>query len=61
MKGLVGERGFDHANVFCSPDDQIATLPGGLARQTRVVAEATDLEPNRAFLGARVGRIISSL
>lgn len=46
-KGLVGERGFDHANIFCNPDNQIATMPGRLGRQIRVVAEAADLEPNR--------------
>jgi streptomycin 6-kinase len=46
-KGLVGERGFDHANIFCNPDDQIATLPGRLTRQLRVVADAADLEPKR--------------
>jgi streptomycin 6-kinase len=46
-KGLVGERGFDHANIFCNPDDRTATMPGRLARQIRVVAEAADVKPNR--------------
>jgi len=46
-KGLIGERGFDHANIFCNPDDQMATMPGRLARQVKVVAEAADLESNR--------------
>jgi streptomycin 6-kinase len=46
-KGLIGERGFDHANIFCNPDDQTAATPGRLARQISVVAEAADLVPNR--------------
>ena len=46
-KGLIGERGFDHANIFCNPDDQTATMPGRLARQVKVVAEAADLESHR--------------
>jgi streptomycin 6-kinase len=46
-KGLIGERGFDHANIFCNPDDRTATTTGRLARQIRVVAGAADLEPNR--------------
>jgi streptomycin 6-kinase len=46
-KGLVGERGFDFANIFCNPDDEIATAPGRLARQASVVAEAARLERSR--------------
>jgi streptomycin 6-kinase len=46
-KGLAGERSFDYANIFCNPDDDIATMPGRLARQVRVVAEAAQLEPRR--------------
>ena|SRR5712671_5789599 len=46
-KGLMGERGFDHANIFCNPDNQMATMPGRLAREISVVAEAADLESNR--------------
>jgi streptomycin 6-kinase len=46
-KGLVGERGFDHANIFCNPDNRTATAPGRLARQIRVVADAADLAPGR--------------
>jgi streptomycin 6-kinase len=46
-KGLVGERGFDYANIFCNPDSETATMPGRLARQTRVVAEAAGLERSR--------------
>jgi streptomycin 6-kinase len=46
-KGVIGERGFDHANIFCNPDDETATMPGRLARQVKVVAEAADLESKR--------------
>lgn len=46
-KGLVGERYFDYANIFCNPDDETATRPGRLARQVRVVADAAGLQRNR--------------
>lgn len=46
-KALLGERGFDFANIFCNPDGQIATAPGRLARQIGVVASAAALEPRR--------------
>jgi streptomycin 6-kinase len=46
-KGLVGERGFDYANLFCNPDNAIATSPGRFARQVAVVAEAAGLERGR--------------
>jgi streptomycin 6-kinase len=46
-KGLVGERYFDFANLFCNPDLAIATAPGRLARQATVVAEAAGLDHAR--------------
>jgi streptomycin 6-kinase len=46
-KRLVGERGFDFANIFRNPDLEIATAPGRLARQATVVAEAANLERTR--------------
>jgi streptomycin 6-kinase len=46
-KGLVGERGFDYANLFCNPDLATATAPGRLARQATVVAEAAGLDRPR--------------
>jgi streptomycin 6-kinase len=46
-KGLIGERYFDYANIFCNPDDKTATTPGRLARQIRVVADAAGLERKR--------------
>jgi streptomycin 6-kinase len=46
-KGLIGERGFDFANIFCNPDVEIATAPGRLARQVAVVSEAARIERPR--------------
>ena len=46
-KGLLGERGFDFANIFCNPDLRTATAPGRLARQADVVAAAASLERGR--------------
>lgn len=43
-KRLVGERGFDFANIFRNPDVELATQPGRLARQAHVVAEAAGLD-----------------
>lgn len=44
-KGLLGERGFDHANLFRNPDP--ATAPGRLAHRADIVAEAAGLERDR--------------
>ena len=46
-KGLLGERGFDFANIFCNPDAEVATAPGRLARRVDVVGEAASLERGR--------------
>lgn len=46
-KGLIGDRGFDFANIFCNPDFEIATSPGRLVRQIDVVAETARLDPAR--------------
>jgi streptomycin 6-kinase len=43
-KGLVGERGYEFANVFCNPDRATATAEGRLARQAHVIAQAAGLE-----------------
>ncbi len=42
-KGLLGERAFDYANIFCNPDREVATAPGRLARQASIIAEASGL------------------
>jgi streptomycin 6-kinase len=46
-KGLVGERGYDFANIFCNPNFVTSTGPGRLARQASVVATAAGLERQR--------------
>ena len=46
-KGLIGERGFDYANLFCNPEAEIATAPGRLVRQVEVVVEAAGMERQR--------------
>jgi streptomycin 6-kinase len=46
-KGLIGERGYDFANIFCNPDPDVALAPGRLARQASIVAEAAKLERTR--------------
>ncbi|MGE0338508.1 MAG: aminoglycoside phosphotransferase family protein [Xanthobacteraceae bacterium] len=46
-KRLVGERGFDFANIFCNPDFEVAAAPGRLARQAKIVAETAKLEHRR--------------
>jgi streptomycin 6-kinase len=46
-KGLHGERGFDHANIFCNPDGESALAPGRFARRIEIVAEASGIERHR--------------
>ncbi|WP_309644749.1 aminoglycoside phosphotransferase family protein [Phenylobacterium sp.] len=46
-KGLVGERGFDYANIFCNPDPLVAAPPERMRRQVEVVAESAGLERRR--------------
>jgi streptomycin 6-kinase len=46
-KRLVGERGFDYANLFCNPDHETATDPGRFLRRVEVVTEAARLERKR--------------
>lgn len=46
-KGLIGERSFDYANLFCNPNRETAIAPGRLQRQVKVVSEAAGLEPKR--------------
>ena len=46
-KGLIGERGFEFANLFCNPDYATATARGRLARQVEVVTAAAGLQPRR--------------
>lgn len=46
-KGLLGERGFDYANLFCNPDLDFAARPGRLARQAALVADLAGLDRPR--------------
>jgi streptomycin 6-kinase len=51
-KRLVGERGFDFANIFTNPDltdpaRPVATEPGRFARRLEVVTEAAGAERER--------------
>jgi streptomycin 6-kinase len=46
-KGLIGERYFDYANIFCNPDCELAIAPGRIAKQVKAIAEAAHLEPTR--------------
>jgi streptomycin 6-kinase len=46
-KGLIGERAFDYANLFCNPDIETAASPGRLARRLEVVARAAALDRSR--------------
>jgi streptomycin 6-kinase len=46
-KGLCGERSFDYANLFCNPDIETATTPGGMARRLELIAESAALDRGR--------------
>src|SRR5690606_2582196 len=51
-KGLIGERGFDFANIFCNPDlddptRPVATEPARFARRLEIVTAAAELERER--------------
>jgi streptomycin 6-kinase len=48
-KGLLGDRGYDHANMLCNPDAATALAPGRMARQVEVVAEAAGMERRRVL------------
>jgi streptomycin 6-kinase len=65
-KGLIGERGFDFANILRNPDADLALAEGRLARQTTVIAEAAQIERTRllqwtlAFAGLWAAWIIGN-
>jgi streptomycin 6-kinase len=46
-KGLLGERGFDYANIFCNPTLDFAAQPSRLARQATRAAELAGLDHRR--------------
>ena len=48
-KGLVGDRGFDFANILCNPTAALARAPGRLAAQAGVVAAISGLSLRRVL------------
>jgi streptomycin 6-kinase len=46
-KGLVGERGFDYANIFANPELSTVTDPARLRRQLPIISAAANIEPAR--------------
>lgn len=46
-KRVIGERGFDYANLICNPELPTSTDPLRFARQIKVVAKAAGLERRR--------------
>lgn len=46
-KGLVGERGFDFANIFCNPDLTVAGSPERLSKQAKLIAGKAGLTVER--------------
>ena len=59
-KRLLGERGFDFANIFTNPDladptRPVATEPGRFGRRLEVIAEAAAKEARQDFASAIQG------
>lgn len=46
-KGLVGERSFEFANIFCNPSAHLACFPGRLKRQVAIVAQESNVNRQR--------------
>lgn len=46
-KRVIGERGYDYANLICNPELPTATDPLRFERQVEVIAEAAGLEQRR--------------
>jgi streptomycin 6-kinase len=47
-KGLIGERGFDYANLFCNPETDIeVAAPDRFRRRLAIVAEASGIKRER--------------
>jgi len=46
-KGLVGERGFEYANLFRNPDLGCALAPGRMQRRIQIVAQEAGLDFRR--------------
>jgi len=59
-KALVGDTGFDTANVLANPTPAIALRPGRLARRAHVVAEETGAELDRVLAWAEAWCALSA-
>jgi streptomycin 6-kinase len=59
-KGLLGERGFDYANLFRNPTDDVALQPGRFARQVELVAAIAGLERVRLLQWILAGSGLSA-
>lgn len=46
-KRLLGDRGFDYANIVANPDREVALRPGRYARQAAVAIEMSGLDAQR--------------
>lgn len=46
-KGLIGERGYDYANIFCNPELATTVIPARFERQLEIVIEASGLQRKR--------------
>jgi streptomycin 6-kinase len=46
-KGLIGERGFDYANIFYNPESQLTTDPTLFAKRVDVVCDTARLDKER--------------
>lgn len=46
-KGLIGERGFEFANIFHNPCAEVAKAPGRMSRLVGIIAQLADYEPSR--------------
>ena len=46
-KGVLGERGFEFANLFRNPTGAIALTPGRMQRQAAIVSREANLDPTR--------------
>ncbi|WP_287136278.1 aminoglycoside phosphotransferase family protein, partial [Clavibacter sp.] len=59
-KALVGDPGFDTANILANPTPGIALRPGRLARRARVVAEETGIDRDAVLAWAEAGCALSA-
>ena len=48
-KGLIGDHGYDYANMLCNPTAAVALAPGRLVAQAQVVAQASGMSLERVL------------